>query len=605
MSRLEGTVFLAGEELVMKPPDDLAPDVWDQICDAIQLASPLVEGHRARVAIEDGSRLWEALLRYPASKVRWLWEDCAVRQLEETASLRQALASVVQVPAHDQHVQVDQARLSDLGFKRSLRPFQQESLSRLLFMGNGADFSVPGAGKTTVAYALFAILRDDAKVNAMLVLAPPSAFEAWEQEAIDCFEDSARPAVGVRPALAGRDCEVLVLNYERLQRRRTYAEIDQWIGNRKVLLVFDEAHRAKAGRAGVRGRGARKLASQAGNRLVLTGTPMPNNEEDLEAVFDLVWPGQGRRLAKGDLRPTVASAYVRVTKPMLGLPKLSIRKELVELDPAHQRVYDALAGRSLELAQSGTRKDRVVRRAILQLLAAATSPSTLLEPEGDFKLPASPSQAKLEELLASPSDHVRPAKIVRAVQLATQNSGQGKKTLIWSSFVGNVRAMSQALGDLCPAVITGSTPLQDPSALTDRERELVRFRTDPACKVLIATPQTLGEGVSLHLTCQDQIHLDRGCSAGIYLQSLDRTHRLGLARDATPTCTVLIARNTIDERLHQLLAAKVTAMADALGDTSLRVCADPYASSLQTLEDVLLDQGSEAQLRELLAGVLR
>lgn len=208
-------------------------------------------------------------------------------------------------------------------------------------------------------------------------------------------------------------------------------------------------------------------------------------------------------------------------------------------------------------------------------------------------------------MLADPTAHVRPAKIIRTAQVVAANHARGRKTLIWSSFVGNVAALRDALSEYSPAVITGATPVADGAAVTDRTRQLDRFRTDPSCRVLIATPQTLREGVSLHRVCFDQIHVDRGFGAGTFLQSLDRTHRLGMDPASAPTCTILIAAGTIDAVVHQILTRKVAAMADALNDASLRPASDVPVAGSVSLQELLLADTDEAELIVLLRHVMR
>ncbi|MGY5106795.1 DEAD/DEAH box helicase family protein, partial [Streptomyces sp. 900105245] len=136
--------------------------------------------------------------------------------------------------------------LPELGFIRDLRPFQRIAVARLLSAGGGANFSVPGSGKTTVTYAVFTALRSRGSAQAMLVVAPPSAFDAWVEEAKECFIDGLGPVVAVRPEPPARRDTVIVLNYERLGDSAVRAELAGWARNRKVLTVFDEAHRAKA-----------------------------------------------------------------------------------------------------------------------------------------------------------------------------------------------------------------------------------------------------------------------------------------------------------------------------------------------------------------------
>lgn len=603
--RPTGTVTLAGRAIVVRPAEGVPAAIWDDVLDVLRPLHGEIDGSAVSVVLERGPALRSALARYPATRIHWQWDADADAATHSAAHSVAALNTLVTSDVEQQVPWPVGLDLHSSGFARELRPFQRSSVARLLRMGNGADFSVPGSGKTTVAYAAFAALRQMGLVNIMLVLAPPSAFEAWEIEAVDCFAPDRRPVLEVRPRFAARDTDVLVMNYERLELRRTLAEIDSWAANRRVLVVFDEAHRAKAGLDGVRGRGARTVAERSARRLVLTGTPMPNTASDLAAVFDLAWPGQGRRLATGDLAAVRDRAFVRVTKEELDLPPLTTRVEVVEIDPPHRRLYDALAGRAADRWAVGAADAAEIGRAVLRLIAAATNPASLLEPIGPFAFPASESDAGLAAMLADPTAHVRPAKIIRTAQLVAANSAGDRKTLVWSSFVGNVAALRDALSEHSPAVITGATPVTDGGAVTDRTRELARFRTDPSCRVLIATPQTLGEGVSLHRVCFDQIHVDRGFGAGIFLQSLDRTHRLGMDPASAPTCTILIAAGTIDAAVHEILTRKVAAMADALNDASLRPASDAPVAGSVSLEELLLAGADEAELIALLRHVMR
>jgi len=607
MSRPNGTVTISGQSITLRVDDNVADAVWTDIRDVLRpLHGHAIEGGRAiSVAIERVSQLLDALSRYPATRVDWHWDSVADQAILKAATAADSLSRIVTTPTADQAAWPTGLDLAAAGFIRELRPFQRQSVARLLHMGNGADFSVPGSGKTTAAYAVFTALRQLGLIDVMVVLAPPSAFEAWETEAIGCFADDRQPVLGVRPGFATRDMDVLIINYERLELRRTLAEIDTWAGTRRVLAVFDEAHRAKAGLAGVRGRGARTLAERSKYRLVLTGTPMPNGTDDLAAVFDLVWPGQGDRLATGDLAAFRDRVFVRVTKEDLDLPDLATRVETVELDGAHRRLYDALSGRAVDAIEDGAADAAEIGRALMRLIAAATNPAAVLDPLAAFALPASDSQALLTTMLADPTAHVRPAKVIRTAQLVAANAARGRKTLVWSNFVGNVAALRDVLGEYSPAVITGITPVTDPAAATDRTRELARFRTDPTCRVLIATPQTLGEGVSLHRVCFDQIHVDRGFAAGTFIQSLDRTHRLGMDPRSDPTCTILVAADTIDEVVHAVLDRKATAMSEALNDRTLRPVADPLAADSLTLEDLLLGTGGRTELENLLRLVIR
>ncbi len=74
---------------------------------------------------------------------------------------------------------------------------------------------------------------------------------------------------------------------------------------------------------------------------------------------------------------------------------------------------------------------------------------------------------------------------------------------------------------------------------------------------------------------QSQIHVDRTFNAGLYLQALDRTHRVGMPEGTRARVTVLVASDTIDEDVHSALKAKLTAMDGVLNDPTLRRLALP------------------------------
>jgi hypothetical protein len=69
--------------------------------------------------------------------------------------------------------------LTKSGFRRELRPFQLANLVRILALPHAADFSVPGAGKTSVALANYVFQKAQNRVAQALVVAPISAFPAW------------------------------------------------------------------------------------------------------------------------------------------------------------------------------------------------------------------------------------------------------------------------------------------------------------------------------------------------------------------------------------------------------------------------------------------
>ena len=132
--------------------------------------------------------------------------------------------------------------------------------------------------------------------------------------------------------------------------------------------------------------------------------------------------------------------------------------------------------------------------------------------------------------------------------------------LIWSSFVGNLLALEKLLAPYGPILIYGATPQEE------RKEKLSQFRNTTESSVLLSNPQTLGEGVSLHLECHEAVYMDRSYNAGLYLQSLDRIHRLGLAKDQITNVYILQSDGTIDHRIANRLEIKIKKLAKYMND---------------------------------------
>ncbi|MGW4394452.1 DEAD/DEAH box helicase [Amycolatopsis nivea] len=465
------------------------------------------------------------------------------------------------------------------GWTADLTEFQRRDIAKLLSLGHGANFSVPGAGKTRVALAVFSALRERRTVDRVLVVSPKSAYEAWVDESQECFGDGFTVKFLGRAGF--RAADLLIVNYERLGR--SLETLADWLNAGPALMILDEAHRMKLGTAGVYGMACMSLAPLSKARLILTGTPAPNGARDLESLLAFVWPGRGRRVVSqavegGNLdyaSRVLKPMYARTTKQELGLPPVSLRVRTVDMPPLHREIYDALLGQFASARAERSRSDfDSLGRTVLRMIMAATSPALLSQGASRYE-PISlqvpplevPPENPLFELLGSLGEYEVPPKYQEALAIVAGNAAQGRKTLVWASFVRSITTLESLLADFSPAVVHGGTP--------DRQEQIDRFRADPTCQVLISNPATLGEGISLHQVCHDAVYVDRDFQAGRFLQSLDRIHRLGLAPDAETNVTILTARETIDEVVALRLNEKLEFMGRILDDSAVQQLGDP------------------------------
>ncbi|MCX4762427.1 DEAD/DEAH box helicase [Streptomyces sp. NBC_01275] len=516
------------------------------------------------------------------------------------------------------------AELAAAGFRRELKPFQLENLARLTSLPHGADFSVPGAGKTTVALAGFALNRARGDVEQLLVIGPIAAFQAWKEDAAVCL--SPKPVLEVHAGprtLLRDDLDILLTNYNRVAS--DYDRIRAYISRRPTQVVLDEAHRIKKGEAGVHGRAVLDLAFAARRRDVLTGTPAPQGANDLVAPMRFLYPGQDRKiLPRGaytesngrdpDVVAETSAAihryFVRTPKSRLGLPPTEFEIVAEPMGRLQKAIYEALEGRyrgEFALAVKDRRDFSRLGRIMMYLLEAATNPALLVagsdeHDQSEFAHPPLELRGDeaLADLLRQYAAYESPWKYDRVREIVEGAAARGEKVLVWSTFVRNLKLLSSALGEFRPAVVHGGVRPADgapPGALT-RDAEFDRFRNDPDCHVLLANPAACGEGISLHHWCHQAVYLDRTFNAGHYLQSQDRIHRLGLREDVVTRFTLLLSDDSIDETVNGRLRDKIVVLSQLMNDPGLVTAALPEPDTDESVPAVV-DDDATALLRAL------
>lgn len=494
-----------------------------------------------------------------------------------------------------------EGELAKLGWTRKLKPKQLENLQSLLALPNGANFSVPGAGKTTVTWALHLLLAD--QFDVLLVVCPPSARSAWmEVIGENLGPDSLASPLTIEQFHLLTDGELnisesieaghrrLLISYEQLVR--VQSTIALLLSKRRVHIVLDESHRIK-NQSSQRGMMALGLGHLAARRDILSGTPMPQGVSDLAQQMNFLWPGAGLggRLERGERpRNVVQHLYVRTTKTDLDLPDRKYFPEVVQMAPAHCALYGVIQTEALsQISQlrTGSGKFNLVRarQSVIRLMQAAVHPH-LLAPVFDNV----PDDQR--RLFAAAVEEGPSARILRAVELAERNATAGRKTLIWTTFRGTLAETKLLLTPLNPVEIHGGIPSGSATQVGTREYNIAEFSNNPNCHVLLATPAAASEGISLHLVCHDAVYIDRSYNATHYLQSIDRIHRLGMDKNTVTNITVLTNSlptgiSSIDHSIRMRLAQKIRKMEELLADEDLNQLALDEENSVLPIEDCI------------------
>lgn len=493
------------------------------------------------------------------------------------------------------NINADMVEVQSLQLKRELTTFQQENVSKLIAVRSGANFSVPGAGKTSTAIGVWVLLRSRGDVNRLLVVCPRSAFEAWETEPDKILLQKTKTQIFSTDTILS-STEILIVNYEKLENIHNLERIKIWLKKYSSMMILDEAHRVKGGGQSVRWRRCKELSLIVKRVDLLSGTPMPQGYDDLRNLFSLTWPAISKTYLTDETLSKIkrGTLFVRTTKDELSLPPIEIYREELSMGNQQKEIYSALCkvytgNFILSLSEESYFGSK--GRAVMSLMAAATNPGLLagISNEDAFMglewPPRDVSVAKtLLDLVENYASFEIPSKYIWISNFCEKASRENRKVLIWSNLIGNIKALAKLLTPFHPAVVYGAVS-QD-----DRKLQLYRFRNDINCHVLISNPQTLGEGVSLHHECHEAIYLDRSYNAGHYLQSLDRIHRLGLPPSQITKVYILQSKNTIDLRIASRLEQKIMRLSKALNDDGLSVVSLPDDDLVLPNDIVGLDQ---------------
>ena len=458
------------------------------------------------------------------------------------------------------------ARLESIGFKRSLTINQLNNLKKISHLPGAATFSVPGAGKTTEALAFFFVNATD--IDRLLVVAPKNAFSAWDEQLDACMGENYGEFVRLRGGEAAIQMALhtnprfMLITYDQLSRVKN--TIVSLLSSGNIYMFLDESHRIKGGKQIKRADAILEMAHLPKRKLIMSGTPMPQSPKDLVSQFSFLYPTKD--VTDTTVIDLIQPIFVRTTKGQLGIPKLDHRVVQVPMTQLQREIYKTLKSevrRQLNpvLSDSSRYELRRIGKCVMKVMEFVSNPS-LLSNDMDYAFDRRVGALLLE------SDG---PKIDYVCRRARQLAAEGKKVLIWSSFVQNVELIALRLSDLGAEFIHGGVDAGDESDFDTREGKIKRFHTDDTCKVLVANPAACSEGISLHKVCQYAIYLDRSFNAAHYMQSEDRIHRLGLSPDAKPQIEFVECEDSIDQVVRTRLELKVKTMAQALEDSSLSV----------------------------------
>lgn len=503
-------------------------------------------------------------------------------------------------------------------FLPSRRLYSKQFLAafHLAFSQNACNFSVPGAGKTSIVYGAYSYLKnlpkDDPKyVNKLLIIGPLSSFGPWEDEYRECFgkeANSKRLSGGVGKAERENHLlsieeiditsELTLMSYQSVSfNLESLKYFLQRKGN-NVMVVLDEAHKIKNVDGGVWAKSVLELAKYCKSRVVLTGTPIPNGYEDIYNLYEFIWPNKNvvnfnvfqlKDMSESRFDPridqlirNISPFFIRIKKSDLDLPPIENHEpDYIQMGPVQREIYDFIENQYIGYFEENesilAATAELTKARFIRLMQAATNPELLRQPLENFFA----EQGLRDDLYIDDSDVIN--KILRYKELepvpmkfqliknkVRELIRNNEKVILWGTFIHNIKALQKFLAEngIQSEVLIGEVPVERddlPEEVNTREKIIRRFHmSDSPFKVIIANPFAVAESISLHKACHHAIYFERTFNAANFIQSKDRIHRVGLQPGVVTHYHYLLSENSIDETIHKRLAEKEIRMLELL-----------------------------------------
>ena len=331
----------------------------------------------------------------------------------------------------------------------------------------------------------------------------------------------------------------LITNIETLRDKGIQGQIKKMCNDGIIgMTIIDEIHKCKNSQS-KQGKAIHCCCSYY--RLALTGTPLMNNPIDLYNV--LKWlEVENHSLSyfknlyceMGGFGGYEIIGYKNLDQLENLLTKNMLRRRKEEVLDLPPKIYTD------ELLDLDSSQDKLYRDVTNQIIEDIDRIMLLPNPLTEL--------IRLRQVTSNPniltSKNITNVKYDRIVDILESTTD---KVIIFSNWTKVINPLYIKLSSLGynPALVTGET--KDPIG------EMTKFQSDNTCKVILGTTPALGTGYTL-TEANTVIFIDEPWSKAIKDQAEDRCHRIGTK--GTVNIITLICKDTIDERIHQIIKDK-------------------------------------------------
>ena len=344
----------------------------------------------------------------------------------------------------------------------------------------------------------------------------------------------------------------LITNVESLRNDDIVAKLSELCKNKSIgIIAADEVHKMK-NPTSQQGKGFLKLNSEC--KIAMTGTPLMNTPLDLYII--LKWLGyekhsfyafRNHHCVMGGFGGYEVIGYKNMDELREQLDEIMLRRLKEEVLDLPEKTYID------EYVEMKGKQEQIYKEVTMEIKANIDQIS--IAPNPLAELIRMRQATGYTGILSSTIKES--AKLDRMEELVDDAVNNGKKVVIFSNWTQMTLPIYNNL-----AVKYQGTYITGEVDSDQRQEHVKRFQNDDDCKFIVGTIGAMGTGLTLTAGTV-VIFLDEPWNKALKDQAEDRCHRIG--QNNNVTIYTLLTKNTIDERIHELVERK-GALSDAIVD---------------------------------------
>ena len=475
-------------------------------------------------------------------------------------------------------------------FKKDFIPFdfQEKFTKNIISKKYTGNFSSPGSGKTIISMMAVINLFYSQKINNLLVIGPKSSSIAWytegkivsdKIESVDLNDIDKHPLnfsnqnieLNKKYYFDKNKINIIFINFHKFDNKEIIEKLDFILKNKKIFLIIDEAHNIKNIDSN-RFKNILLLSKKdyVKYKLILTGTPLPRATRELlyatkflfndflekplsENDFNYESPKDFKTKTKRALR----SIFNRYDKEQLVkdgfLKEKKIIIEKIKSNEIYNKLIELTENEDFSFSKLKSFDTlKIIRAFLIRMMQASSYPPLLKQTLdeslneykefifsdlNDFEKEKIKKKKNINKIIKNIEKEVNSSEIRNMIEkfsnneiknyrwikaLKIINKYNNERILVWDIFIKSINDFEVFLKKKTNREIF---KINGRVNKFDRIDILSKFKNS-LNGVLIASPATIAESISLHNHVDRAIYLFRNYVGAHYFQSIDRIHRI-------------------------------------------------------------------------------